>query len=659
MKNYLNKINAKFFVRSILKKETIHFNYLNLNSYNGRNISYTFINKKTKQKCLIKVYLKQNNNNLKKEIDFIEELKKNDLINFSILSTDRRSYFIRDYPSGTDLLSIIKNNNDNEYIVKSLIKYINSILNITKNFNVVHHLDFRLQNFILFNNNINFVDTDVNHQNHTFFYESIQGEENYTKYKIHTFAKFLVKSLEDLNFEKSITFFNLCKKYIENMTSVKEIILLRFFQSYESNSLNYFVYKNYEIFKDINSSFHDKVTIQQKLKESFSSINNLDYVIARRYKWLDDDKKFKSKDIDIICKKKDRLLIIKNFRNNGWDIYKNKISQYFDRYKTIIKIDLNTEMENFNSIQFHEIISQAKSENGLKIIDELNYFKIIINNSFIKKYLKKDYFEEIENFFQKNQSLEINNYSFLLKSKKYNFRNFYYFSLLDLYKRKFKDFIKNKKIIFIGADGAGKSSNVDLIHNYLKNFVNVEKKYYGNFFFPSGRTNLLLLKTSLVFHLLIFFKKKLKLKKNNNNVSKIQNIEDKKLLFLKSNTYQLFSIFLIPIFLIDTYLHKIITRFTTSRFTVCDRYYEDILLNFSFKKLRKILSFFIYSKSCKILLYASNQLHYNRKKQESIEMIDYMNNVYNENKYDLKINTDIPQNIVSKKILNFVINRVI
>ena len=163
-------------------------------------------------------------------------------------------------------------------------------------------------------------------------------------------------------------------------------------------------------------------------------------------------------------------------------------------------------MENFNSIQFHEIISQAKSENGLKIIDELNYFKIIINNSFIKKYLKKDYFEEIENFFQKNQSLEINNYSFLLKSKKYNFRNFYYFSLLDLYKRKFKDFIKNKKIIFIGADGAGKSSNVDLIHNYLKNFVNVEKNIM-EIFFSSGRTNLLLLKTSLVFHLLIFFKK--------------------------------------------------------------------------------------------------------------------------------------------------------
>ena len=40
-------------------------------------------------------------------------------------------------------------------------------------------------------------------------------------------------------------------------------------------------------------------------------------------------------------------------------------------------------------------------------------------------------------------------------------------------------------------------------------------------------------------------------------------------------------------------------------------------------------------------------------------MIDYMNKVYNENKYDLEINTDIPQNIVSKKIINFVINRVI
>ena len=126
------------------------------------------------------------------------------------------------------------------------------------------------------------------------------------------------------------------------------------------------------------------------------------------------------------------------------------------------------------------------------------------------------------------------------------------------------------------------------------------------------------------------------------------NIEDKKLLFLKSNTYQLFSIFLIPIFLIDTYLHKIITRFTTARFTVCDRYYEDILLNFYSIKLRKILSFFIYNKICKVLLYASNQLHHDRKKQESLEMIDYMNKVYNENKYDLEINTDIPQNIVRK-----------
>ena len=142
---------------------------------------------------------------MKKEIDFIEELK-NDLINFSILSTDRK-VILSDYPPGTDLLSIIKNNNDNEYIVKSLIKYINSILNISKNFNVVHHLDFRLQNFILFNNNINFVDT-VLIIRIILFYESIQ-EENYTKYKIHTFAKFLVKSLEDLNFEKSITFFNL------------------------------------------------------------------------------------------------------------------------------------------------------------------------------------------------------------------------------------------------------------------------------------------------------------------------------------------------------------------------------------------------------------------------------------------------------------------
>lgn len=658
MKKYINKIKAKFFVIKILKQESIRFNFLNLNSYNGRNISYTFINKKNEQKCLIKVYLNQNNN-LKKEISFINELKKNNLVNFSIISTDRKNFFIRDYPKGTDLLSIIKNNNDNEYVVKLLINYIYSILNLSNKVNISYHLDFRLRNFILTNNNINFVDTDVNHHNFTFFYESNQGDENFLQYKIHTFAKFLVKSFEDLSIEKSILFFNLCKNQIENITSVKKIILVRFFQSYESNSLNYFFFKNYDTFKDINTSFHDKITIQQKLKESFSTINNLDYVIARRYRWFDDDKKFRSKDIDIICKKKDRLSIIKNFHENGWDIYDNKISQYFDRYKKIIKIDLDTEMESFDQVLFNQIISDAEYIKNLKVIDELNYFKIIIRNSFIKKYLKKDYFEEIENFSQNNQSIKINKYNFLLKKKKYNYNNFYYFSLLDLYKRKIKDFIMNKKIIFIGADGAGKSTNVDLIHNYLINFVNVEKNYYGNFFFPSGRTNLLLFKTSIFFHLLIFFKKKIKRNKYKHNIYTNLVTEDKKLIFLKSNTYQLFSIFFIPIFLIDIYLHKIISRFTTSRFTVCDRYYDDILLNFYSIKLRKFLSFFLFSKSCKILLYASNQLHFNRKEQESIEMIDYMNSFYNENKYDLRICTDIPQNVVSKKILNFVISRVI
>ena len=49
---------------------------------------------------------------------------------------------------------------------------------------------------------------------------------------------------------------------------------------------------------------HDKVTIQQKLKESFSSINNLDYVIARRYKWLDDIKNLNQKILILFVKKR-------------------------------------------------------------------------------------------------------------------------------------------------------------------------------------------------------------------------------------------------------------------------------------------------------------------------------------------------------------------
>ena len=593
MKNLIKKRYLKLIIKKILKKKSIKYSFLKFNSYNGRNITYTYFKKNEENKYLIKYYI-EDNYDIKKEIELIRALNKNNLLNFSILFSDHKNYYIRDYLIGENAFDTINGDiNNSKKIIKKIIHYIYSVLKISNDKKIVYHLDFRLNNFILDHNmNINFIDTDVSHENLTFFFQNNQGEYNYNQYKAHTFAKFLVKSIEGLTYEKSNIFFEFCSSLIDEISSVKKIILLRFFQGFESNYLDNFLKKNFYLFKDIDSVFNQKVTIDLKLSESLILINDLKYVVARRYNWLDDESQFKSKDIDIICEKNDLIKIISAFYKNGWDVYNNRISQYFERYKTIIKIDLNTVLEKNDKNFFNEIVSNYEIKKNIKIKDELNYFKIIIKNSFKKKYLKQKYFSEFQKYFKINNPSRINQYAYLLKQKKYQYKNFYYFSFTELIKRKLKDFIRNKKIIFVGADGAGKSTNVELISNYLNNFVSVEKKYFGNFFLPSGRTNLLIIKTSLLFRFIMILKNKFKI--NHNKVNKINDLKiDKKLLFLKSNTYQLFVILFLPIFLLDITIHKIITRLTISRFTICDRYYDDILLNYRSKKIKKILIYFI------------------------------------------------------------------
>lgn len=660
IKNFIYlKFYIQFIIYRIVKRNIKTIRYFKLNSYNGRNVSFTFIDKKTKKKYFIKYYF--NYKYLDHEIKIIELFKTLKLIDYSIYYTDNKNYFIRNFVSGIT----IDNTKINSDILKSqftskIIDYIENIIQELFKYNKNLHLDLRISNFLLtHNNNFNIIDTDLSHQNHTLFKNNI-NKKNYFN---HTIAKFFTKSIESIGNNNINYFFRELDKNINNFDDIKLIILQRFYHSYENRILDRFIYENFEAFKGLNSYFDKNVKVKDKIISTLSNLNNNKYIIARRYKWLLANDQFDSKDIDILCDENEFDILIDTFSQHGWDIYNNKISQYFANIKKIVQVDIKTFKQTGIDKQFLNILSNHQKFKGIKIIDEESYLKLIIKNSFQKKYLKESYLLELKNYILNKDSFISDKYSYLLESKKFYYNKKYYYNLEDKFLRKIKDFIKNKKIILLGADGAGKSTSVDLIYKYLKVFVKVEKKYFGNFFLPSGRTNLLIIPTSFIFAFLkkikdIFFKTNFNI--GYNKYTKNGLIEnDTKLLMLKSKTYQIFTFLFIPFFIIDILCHKFIVRMTFARFTICDRYYDDILLNYNLKLIRKFLSIFFLSKKNKILFFADSKTHFNRKNQESIKMIEYMHKVYLCQRNDLEICTDLPINVVNKKLLNFIKNKVV
>ena len=122
---------------------------------------------------------------------------------------------------------------------------------------------------------------------------------------------------------------------------------------------------------------------------------------------------------------------------------------------------------------------------------------------------------------------------------------------------------------------------------------------------------------------------------------------------------QIFLIFCIPFFIIDAWLHKIINLFYFYRIYVCDRYYDDILLNYTNRNIRKIIKYFLPNSKNKFYLFATPEEHFNRKKNEDIEMINHMQECYTENnKYVTKIPTNINKALISKKILKMIISKI-
>ena len=236
-----------------------------------------------------------------------------------------------------------------------------------------------------------------------------------------------------------------------------------------------------------------------------------------------------------------------------------------------------------------------------------------------------------------------------------------YFKKYDYLIRTLIDFLKYKDFVFIGADGAGKSTLVDIVNKNTSLFVRSKKKYLRSFFFPSGRTDMFFFRTSYIFKLLIKIKQIFNTNLNKNNQSyKFKNLNknnNRKLKTLKNPYIQTILILLIPLFILDSWIHKVLSYFNFNRIDVCDRYYDDILINYNNPYIRKFVNYFIPNSKYKFYLFASPEEHFERKKNEDIEMIVHMQKCYLENQKSVfQIPTNINQTLISKKILKILLS---
>jgi len=280
--------------------------------------------------------------------------------------------------------------------------------------------------------------------------------------------------------------------------------------------------------------------------------------------------------------------------------------------------------------------------------------------------MKIDYLEDLKFFLRKNNSNFSKDNHFIISKFFYKFRGNAYSSFWQLSRRVLGDFVNHKDIVLIGADGAGKSTIADILHQNTSLYVNSNKKYLSGFYYPSGRTNLFLLPTALFFSFLksikdlIFYNSQLSKSKTDqfnilNNISTMKSWRS--IRSLEAFHSQLLLIIFIPLMILDAWLHRFVSKFGFNRIDICDRYYDDIVINYTNTSLRKIIRFLIPSSKYKLYLYAMPEEHFLRKKNEDIEMILYMQKCYSENdNYLAELPTNINSAFINKKILTIVLN---
>ena len=130
----------------------------------------------------------------------------------------------------------------------------------------------------------------------------------------------------------------------------------------------------------------------------------------------------------------------------------------------------------------------------------------------------------------------------------------------------------------------------------------------------------------------------------------------RKLAVLKNPLMQIIFIILLPIFILDIWFHKFTSRFTKSRLYICDRYYDDIILNYTSAYMRGLIRSIIPLPNYALYFYASPEIHFMRKDEEEIEMIVHMQSCYSGKKYyHTQFPTSARKTFLGKKIVSMLV----
>jgi len=172
-------------------------------------------------------------------------------------------------------------------------------------------------------------------------------------------------------------------------------------------------------------------------------------------------------------------------------------------------------------------------------------------------------------------------------------------------------------------------------------------------------------KTSIIFHFLKLIKNIIFKKNTETNIKNkkfdIKNVsvtpEWRKLSLIKKPFVQLCFVLILPIFILDIWLHKLISRFTRSRLYICDRYYDDIILNFTSAYVRRFIRSILPLPNYSLYFYTTPDSHFMRKNNEDIEMIVHMQSCYSEKKhYHIQLPTNARKSFLGKKIVSMLIS---
>ncbi len=656
-------------IKNILKKKfkfnVKEFNYL---SFNGRTISFSFIDEKNKKKYFLKKFLYKDKDFhqvqiqdiINRKYKFVSKLKEEKLLFYNFYKFENsHQIYVRDYIHGETLLDYFqKIDTDNFKIkIKETIMYLIKILNFMKDNKLYYSLDLHLNNFIITQDGkVNIIDLDL-------VYIELKAES----FESDLIIKFFLKSLKYFNERKKRIFFETLNDCFNPTIKFNKILIDFFFYDKNDSYLNDFIFNNYGYFNTIPLSFNNNISIKEKLISTLKSLPYESYVVARRYDWLIKDSCYQTKDIDIFFDNKYLSDILKIFVDNGWDLYNGLISQYFESQNILVSIDLINNFEHKFNISFEDLLKKADRDLGINMISKYDYANVMLKNFFtFKKNIKTKHLLEIRDYYSQNKQ-NLSEYSNKILNKNYfKYNDKTYSSLLYLFKVILGDFIKYKEVVFIGADGAGKSTMCSIIYNNVSFYVSSKKKYFSGFFFPSGRTNLFYIKTSKLFLLIkrikdsyylkiknkFFYSSNRSILLQNSRINNFRTTKNLRLFYI-----QLFLVVFSPVFIFDSWLHKFTNRLTLYRVSICDRYYDDILINYTNIYIRKLLKYLIPNSKNKFYLYAKPEEHFNRKRNEDIEMIIHMQKCYTENeKYLKKFPTNINQTLINKKILKMVIN---